>query len=201
MSFMPPILASCANCLRKSSSVKLPLASFSCCFSISSSAELRLDAAATFSIRPIMSPWPRMRWAMRSGWNSSSRSSFSPTPMNLIGTLVTSLIDRAAPPRASPSSLVRMTPLRSRASLNALALLTASWPVMASQTRKTSSGLHEPVDLLQLVHRHLGDVQPAGGVEDDGVEQRACLAWATALRQTSPDRALAVAALRCRPGR
>ena len=48
-------------------------------------------------------------------------SSFSPTPTNLIGTLVTSLIDRAAPPRASPSSLVRITPLRSRASLNALA--------------------------------------------------------------------------------
>ena len=32
-------------------------------------------------------------------------------------------------------------------------------------------GLDLRVDLLQLVHRHLGDVQPAGGVEDDGVEQ------------------------------
>ena len=89
----------------------------------------------------MMSPWPRIRWAMRSGWNSSRASSFSPTPTNLIGTWVTSLMDRAAPPRASPSSLVRMTPFRSRASLNALALLTASCPVMASQTKKTSSGL------------------------------------------------------------
>ena len=32
--------------------------------------------------------------------------------------------------------------------------------------------LDQPVDLLQLVHRHFVDVQPAGGVEDDGVEQR-----------------------------
>ena len=57
-----------------------------------------------------------------------------------IGTLVTCLIDSAAPPRASPSSFVKMTPLRSRASLKALALLTASWPVIASQTKNTSSG-------------------------------------------------------------
>ena len=32
-------------------------------------------------------------------------------PRNLIGSPVTSLIDSAAPPRASPSSLVRMTPV------------------------------------------------------------------------------------------
>ena len=32
-------------------------------------------------------------------------------------------------------------------------------------------GLHELVDLLQFVHRHLGDVQPAGRVENDRVEQ------------------------------
>ena len=56
-------------------------------------------------------------------------------PMNLIGTPVTCLTDSAAPPRASPSSLVMITPSSSSASLNALALLTASWPVMASTTR------------------------------------------------------------------
>src|SRR5262249_19163550 len=32
-------------------------------------------------------------------------------------------------------------------------------------------GPDQPVDLPQLVHRHLGDVQPAGGVEDDGVQE------------------------------
>ena len=90
----------------------------------------------------------------------------------MIGTRVTSLIDRAAPPRASPSSLVRITPLSSSASLNALALLTASWPVMASQTGRPGPACTTLVDLPQLVHRHFGDVQPAGRVEDDRVEQR-----------------------------
>ena len=55
--------------------------------------------------------------------------------MNLIGTPVTALTDSTAPPRASPSSLVRMTPSSSSASLKALALFTASWPVIASTTR------------------------------------------------------------------
>ena len=72
---------------------------------------------------------------MRSGWNSSRASRCSPVPTNLIGTPVTDLTDRAAPPRASPSSLVMITPSSSNASLNALALMTASWPVIASTTR------------------------------------------------------------------
>ena len=41
----------------------------------------------------------------------SNWSSFSPTPANLIGRCVTSRIESAAPPRASPSSLVRMIPV------------------------------------------------------------------------------------------
>ena len=43
---------------------------------------------------------------------------------------------------------------------------------MASQTMKTWIGPHQPVDLLQLVHRHFVDVEPAGGIKDDGVEFR-----------------------------
>ena len=46
------------------------------------------------------------------------------------------LLDReAAPPRASPSSLVMITPSSSSASLKTFALLTASCPVMPSTTR------------------------------------------------------------------
>src|SRR5260221_10943877 len=41
---MPPIFCTCTNCLRKSSSVKSPLANLACCFSISS-VELGLDLA------------------------------------------------------------------------------------------------------------------------------------------------------------
>ena len=54
--------------------------------------------------------------------------------------LVVALMERAAPPRASPSSLVSMTPVMSRASSKALAAFTASWPIMASTTRRISWG-------------------------------------------------------------
>ena len=87
-----------------------------------------------------MSPIPRMREAMRSGWNSSIMSSFSPVPTNLMGLPVAARMERAAPPRASPSSLVSTTPSMPRASSKAVAALTASWPVMASTTRRISLG-------------------------------------------------------------
>src|SRR3546814_1535650 len=73
-----------------------------------------------------MSPWPRMRVAMRSGWKTSRRSDFSPTPRNLIGLPVTWRTDSAAPPRASPSTLVRITPVNGRRSANARAVLARS---------------------------------------------------------------------------
>ena len=82
-----------------------------------------------------MSPMPSIWPTSRSGSNGSSLSSFSPLPTNLTGTPVTFRTDRAAPPRASPSSLVRITPSSSRALLKASAEATASWPVRASQTK------------------------------------------------------------------
>ena len=47
---------------------------------------------------------------MRSGWKRSNSSSFSPVEAYMIGLPVTALTDSAAPPRASPSSLVITTP-------------------------------------------------------------------------------------------
>ena len=88
-----------------------------------------------------MSPMPRMRPTMRSGWKGSKASGFSPTPMNLMGWPVTWRMERAAPPRASPSILVRMTPVRPRRLWKSWAELTASWPVMASATKRISLGL------------------------------------------------------------
>jgi hypothetical protein len=61
-------------------------------------------------------------------------------PKNLIGFPVTSLIDSAEPPRASPSSLVKMKPSMPMRRLNSAAVRTASWPIIASQTNKTLSG-------------------------------------------------------------
>ncbi|MNQ31662.1 hypothetical protein D3C85_450400 [compost metagenome] len=62
-------------------------------------------------------------------------------PRNLIGLPVMARTDSAAPPRASPSTLVSTTPVSGRASLKALAVLAASWPVMASTTNRVSTGL------------------------------------------------------------
>ncbi len=59
---------------------------------------------------------------------------------NLIGLSTVYLIDMAAPPRVSPSSLVSTTPVKSSRSLKALAVLTASWPVIESTTKSISFG-------------------------------------------------------------
>jgi hypothetical protein len=66
---------------------------------------------------------------------------FSPLDANMIGLPVTFAIDRAAPPRASPSSLDSTTPSKPTPSAKAFAVLTASWPIMASTTNRISSGL------------------------------------------------------------
>ena len=60
--------------------------------------------------------------------------------MNFIGFPVTYLTDKAAPPRESPSTFVRTIPDKGNVSLKALAVLTASWPCMASTTNKVSEG-------------------------------------------------------------
>ena len=60
--------------------------------------------------------------------------------MNLIGLSTTDFIERAAPPRVSPSSFVSTTPSEFRISLKALAVLTASCPVIESTTKRVSVG-------------------------------------------------------------
>ena len=62
-------------------------------------------------------------------------------PRNLTGTPVTAEIESAAPPRASPSILVRIRPVTGTAATNAWATPTASWPVIASTTSSVSTGL------------------------------------------------------------
>ena len=83
---------------------------------------------------------PRIRLAIRSGWKTSKSSSFSPVDANRIGSPVTCRTESAAPPRASPSSLESTTPVMPTPSRNASAVVTASWPTIASMTKMTSSG-------------------------------------------------------------
>ena len=71
---------------------------------------------------------------MRAGSKGSKASTFSPRPANLTGQPVTAAAESAAPPRASPSSLLSTMPVIPIRRWNSSALLTASWPVMASAT-------------------------------------------------------------------
>ena len=75
---------------------------------------------------PVLMTIPQMRDAMRSGWNGSSASSFSPVPAKRIGLPVTERSDSAAPPRASPSIFVRMIPVSGSRLANPSAVATAS---------------------------------------------------------------------------
>jgi hypothetical protein len=59
-------------------------------------------------------------------WNGSSASTFSPTPKNLIGLPVIWRTESAAPPRASPSVLVKIIPVNGKASAKTLAVCAAS---------------------------------------------------------------------------
>ena len=120
---MPPILRICSSCSLKSwRSNPLPFCTFLANFSALARSTLR----STSSIKLSTSPIPRIREAMRSGWNGSNASSFSPIPRNLMGFPVIWRTESAAPPRASPSALVKITPVNGSASLNALAVFAAS---------------------------------------------------------------------------
>ena len=138
-----PILRICLSWSRKSSSVNWFLRSLRSSAAASSSS----TACSAFSMNDRTSPMPRIRWAMRSGWNFSKSPSFSPVEANMIGLPVTALTDSAAPPRASPSSLERITPSNCATSSNCSATLTASWPVIASTTSRTTCGLDALLDV------------------------------------------------------
>ena len=102
-----PSLRTMASCSTKSSRVKpSPEASLPAMEAAWSSS----NARSACSIRVSMSPMSRIRDAIRSGWKTSKSSSFSPDEANITGRPVSWAMDSAAPPRASPSSLVSTTP-------------------------------------------------------------------------------------------
>ena len=105
-------------------------------------------------------------------------------PTYLIGLPVTSLADRAAPPRASPSILVRMTPSRLSRLLNDSAVRTASWPVIASSTRKMLAGW---VDLSMSSSSCMSGSSMASrpAVSKMTTSRPFCAAFSTALLQMS----------------
>ena len=143
--------------------------------SCSASASRSSTTCSKSLTRPTMSPMPRMRDARPSGRNASSRSRASPVPRNLIGTPVTAFTASAAPPRASPSSLVRIRPSSGEPLARRPApRCTASRPISASHTSSVLAGAHARVDLGELLHQLVVDREAAGGVVDDRVEALAC---------------------------
>src|SRR3989475_10997522 len=111
--FKGPMFCICFSATRKSCRSMPFLDRTFCSRRLAASAS---TVATAFSTNATTSPCPRIRPAMRFGSNGSSASVFSPTPTYLIGTPVTPWIDSAAPPCASPSSFVRMTPVNPTAS-------------------------------------------------------------------------------------
>ena len=120
--FIEPSLRICCICARKSSTVKVPVAIFWAAFWASSSSK----AFWACSIRVSRSPISKMREAIRSAWKRSKSSRPSPVEANNTGAPVTPRTDRAAPPRASPSSLESTTPVKPTPSRKATEVLTAS---------------------------------------------------------------------------
>ena len=112
------------------------------------------------------------------------------TPANLIGLPVTWRTDSAAPPRASPSSLVSTTPVSGSASLNALRGVDRVLALHRVDDEQRLDRLQRRVQLGDLVHHRLVDGEAAGGVDDQHVVVVALRAQSSA-RARDVDRLLA----------
>ena len=160
-----PILRMASICSRKSSSDSSPVLILAAALAVCSSSK----ASSACSIRVSRSPMPRMREAIRSGWNTSKSASFSPLDANRIGWPVTSRTLSAAPPRASPSSLVSTTPVKPDAVAERLG---GGHRVLTDHRVDHEQGLVGPgrvPDVRGLLHQLGVDAEPAGGVDDDHV--------------------------------
>jgi hypothetical protein len=127
-----------------------------------------VDLALDFSISDSTSPMPRMRWRPVR-MEGSSASVFSPTPRNLIGLPVMARTDKAAPPRASPSTLVRITPVSGRLveGLGGVGgILTGHGVHHEQRFHRIDRGV-QALDLAIM----LVDVQATGGIDNQHIEE------------------------------
>ena len=84
-----------------------------------SSAVLASITSSALSSNVCKSPIPSNLEMNLSGSRVSNASNPSPVPTKIIGAFVTATADRAPPPFAEPSNLVKITPLTPTASWNA----------------------------------------------------------------------------------
>ena len=134
MLVMPPMLFICCNWSRKS---EVELAAFDLARQLRRLCPCRLSCSAC-SMRRAR---PSCPGCARPGdpVEGVQRGGLRP-PQEFDGFAVMARTDRARPPRVSPSTLVRMTPVSGSASPNALAVFAASWLVIASTTNRVSTG-------------------------------------------------------------
>ena len=163
-----PIFLTWRSWDRKSSSVKWPCMRRAAPLATVSWSMVR----SACSMRLSTSPMPRMRSAMRSGWNRSKSASRSPVLAKAIGLPTTPLTERAAPPRASPSSLERITRVERERLVEGLGGrhgVLADHGVDDQERVVRLGGGRDPPD---LVHQVGVDRQPTGGVDDADVLAR-----------------------------
>ena len=166
-----PILRTCCICCRKSSRVKSPPlpVSFSAALAACSSSKV----FSACSIRVSMSPMPRMREAIRSGWKRSKSVIFSPVEANMIG----SPGDRRDRQRRATAGVA--VELGEHDAVEADAVeerLRGVDRVLADHRVDDEEhlvGVDGVADVGGLLHQLGVDAEPAGGVDDDHVVQRA----------------------------
>ena len=116
-----------------------------------------------------MSPIPKIRSAIREGWNWSMASIFSPVPTNLMGLFTTVRIDKAAPPRVSPSNLVSTTPSKSRRSLNSFGRVHGILSGHGIYHEERLVGVDALFDGGDFLHHLFVHRQTSGRIDDDHV--------------------------------
>ena len=114
-------------------------------------------------------PCPRIRPTMRSGWNGSNASGFSPIPINLIGCPVTCRIDSAAPPRASPSIFVSTTPVSRQPLVELLRRLHRVLPGHRIGDKQDLLRVEQLLQPLHLAHQVFINMQTARRIDDQRV--------------------------------
>src|SRR5262249_53317237 len=150
--------------LKSSRSKPLPFFTFSASFCAFS----RSTCLCASSTSDTMSPMPRMRAAMRSGWNGSRPFSFSAVPANLIGLPVTLRTQSAAPPRAAVELGQHDAGERQALAERACGvdrILALHRVYDEERLRRLERGLQR----RDLLHHLLVDAEPAGGVDDQHV--------------------------------
>ena len=174
-SFIGPIFSSCSNCLRKSSSVKIALGQLLLLLLQLFLARSLLDPLHLLDDQAMMSPWPRIRWAMPFGPKFLQPIELLADADELDRDLGDFLDGQGRTAAGVAVHLGQDDAVEFQGIVERLGAVDGVLAGHGVADQVDLVGLDHAVDLLQLVHRHLGDVQPAGGVEDDGVEQ--VVAW------------------------